>query len=74
MQFGMLMMLNLGTGLCTPPVGTLPVRRLLDRQDQIEETVKTIWPFYLRDVRRADARHLRAGGVAVAAELRLLEG
>ena len=35
-QFGVIMMMNLGLGLCTPPVGV-----------KIERAVRTIWPFYL---------------------------
>ena len=46
-QFGMLMMLNLGTGLCTPPVGTCLFVGCSIGKIKIEETVKTIWPFYL---------------------------
>jgi tripartite ATP-independent transporter DctM subunit len=46
-QFGMLMMLNLGTGLCTPPVGTCLFVGCSIGKIRIEETVKTIWPFYL---------------------------
>jgi tripartite ATP-independent transporter DctM subunit len=46
-QFGMLMMLNLGTGLCTPPVGTCLFVGCSIGKIRIEQTVKTIWPFYL---------------------------
>ncbi len=46
-QFGMLMMLNLGTGLCTPPVGTCLFVGCSIGKIRIEEAVKTIWPFYL---------------------------
>ncbi len=46
-QFGMLMMLNLGTGLCTPPVGTCLFVGCSIGKIRIEDTVKTIWPFYL---------------------------
>jgi len=46
-QFGMLMMLNLGTGLCTPPVGTCLFVGCSIGKIRIEEAVRTIWPFYL---------------------------
>ncbi|MFO1317125.1 MAG: TRAP transporter large permease [Burkholderiales bacterium] len=46
-QFGMLMMLNLGTGLCTPPVGTCLFVGCSIGKIRIEDTVRTIWPFYL---------------------------
>ncbi|MEP7276653.1 MAG: TRAP transporter large permease [Betaproteobacteria bacterium] len=46
-QFGMLMMLNLGTGLCTPPVGTCLFVGCSIGKIKIEETVRTIWPFYI---------------------------
>lgn len=45
-QFGMIMMLNLGVGLCTPPVGTLLFVGCSIGRISMEETVKTIWPFY----------------------------
>lgn len=45
-QFGMLMMLNLGLGLCTPPVGTCLFVGCSIGKIRIEDTVRTIWPFY----------------------------
>ena len=68
-QFGMLMMLNLGTGLCTPPVGTCLFVGCSIGKISNEETVKTIWPFYLAMFCRADVRHLRPGDLDGRAEL-----
>jgi tripartite ATP-independent transporter DctM subunit len=46
-QFGIVMMLNLGIGLVTPPVGSVLFVGCAVGGLRIEETVKTIWPFYL---------------------------
>jgi len=45
-QFGMVMMMNLGVGLCTPPVGTLLFVGCSIARIRMEDAVKTIWPFY----------------------------
>ncbi len=45
-QFGMIMMMNLGVGLCTPPVGTLLFVGCSIARIKMEDTVRTIWPFY----------------------------
>jgi TRAP-type C4-dicarboxylate transport system permease large subunit len=46
-QFGMLLMMNLGLGLCTPPVGSCLFVGCAVGGVQLEKAVKTIWPFYL---------------------------
>jgi tripartite ATP-independent transporter DctM subunit len=46
-QFGMVMMLNLGIGLVTPPVGSVLFVGCAVGGVRIEDAVKTIWPFYL---------------------------
>ncbi len=46
-QFGMLLMMNLGLGLCTPPVGACLFVGCAIGGEKIEHVVKTIWPFYL---------------------------
>jgi tripartite ATP-independent transporter DctM subunit len=46
-QFGIVMMLNLGIGLVTPPVGSVLFVGAAIGKIRIEDTVKTIWPFYL---------------------------
>jgi len=46
LQFGMLLMMNLGVGLCTPPVGTLLFVGCAMGKIKMEDTVRTIWPFY----------------------------
>jgi len=46
-QFGMLMLMNLGLGLCTPPVGSCLFVGCVVGQVKIEDAVKTIWPFYI---------------------------
>ncbi len=45
-QFGMLLMMNLGLGLCTPPVGSVLFVGCAVGGVQLEDAVKTIWPFY----------------------------
>lgn len=46
-QFGMLLMMNLGLGLATPPVGACLFIGCSIGRVKVEEVVKTIWPFYL---------------------------
>jgi TRAP-type C4-dicarboxylate transport system permease large subunit len=46
-QFGIMLLINLGLGLCTPPVGTCLFVGCAVGQIKIEEALKTIWPFYL---------------------------
>ena len=46
-HFGIVMMLALGIGLVTPPVGSVLFVGAAIGKIRIEETVKTIWPFYL---------------------------
>lgn len=45
-QFGIILMMNLGLGLCTPPVGACLFVGCLIGDIKIEQAVKTIWPFY----------------------------
>ena len=47
LQFGIIMMMNLGLGLCTPPVGACLFVGCVIGEVKIEQAVKTIWPFYL---------------------------
>jgi TRAP-type C4-dicarboxylate transport system permease large subunit len=46
-QFGMVLMMNLGLGLCTPPVGSCLFVGCAIGGVKIEKAVQTIWPFYL---------------------------
>jgi tripartite ATP-independent transporter DctM subunit len=46
-QFGIMLLMNLGLGLCTPPVGTCLFVGCAVGQVPIEKAVRTIWPFYL---------------------------
>lgn len=45
-HFGVIMMLNLGIGLVTPPVGSVLFVGSAVGGVPVEKTVKTIWPFY----------------------------
>ena len=45
-HFGIVMMLNLGIGLVTPPVGSVLFVGSAVGGVPVEQTVKTIWPFY----------------------------
>jgi tripartite ATP-independent transporter DctM subunit len=47
LQFGMVMMMNLGLGLCTPPVGACLFVGCAIGKLPIEKAVRTIWPFYI---------------------------
>lgn len=46
-QFGMILMMNLGLGLTTPPVGACLFVGCAIGKVRIEDVVKTIWPFYI---------------------------
>jgi tripartite ATP-independent transporter DctM subunit len=46
-QFGIMLLLNLGIGLVTPPVGSVLFVGCAIGGIPIEQTVRTIWPFYL---------------------------
>ncbi|WP_337876333.1 TRAP transporter large permease [Elioraea sp.] len=45
-QFGMVMMMNLGLGLTTPPVGAVLFVGCAIARVRIESVMRTIWPFY----------------------------
>jgi tripartite ATP-independent transporter DctM subunit len=47
LQFGMILMMNLGLGLCTPPVGACLFVGCAIGKLPIERAVRTIWPFYV---------------------------
>jgi len=47
LQFGMILMMNLGLGLCTPPVGACLFVGCAVGKLPIERAVRTIWPFYI---------------------------
>ena len=46
-QFGIMMLVNLGLGLCTPPVGTCLFVGCAVGRIELEDALRTIWPFYL---------------------------
>jgi tripartite ATP-independent transporter DctM subunit len=46
-HFGMIMMLNLGIGLCHPPVGSILFVGCAIGKITLEDAMKQIWPFYL---------------------------
>ncbi len=46
-QFGIVLMINLGIGLVTPPVGSVLFVGCAVGQVKMETTVRTIWPFYI---------------------------
>jgi len=47
LQFGMILLVNLGLGLCTPPVGSCLFVGCAVGRLPMEQAVRTIWPFYL---------------------------
>ncbi|HWM28226.1 MAG TPA: TRAP transporter large permease, partial [Woeseiaceae bacterium] len=46
-HFGMMLILNLGIGLVTPPVGSVLFVSCAIGNIDIEQSVRTMWPFYL---------------------------
>ncbi|WP_119680877.1 TRAP transporter large permease [Indioceanicola profundi] len=46
-HFGIIMMLNLGIGLVTPPVGSVLFVGAAIGRIRVEQAVRTMWPFYL---------------------------
>lgn len=46
-QFGIMLLLNLGIGLVTPPVGSVLFVACAVGKLPVEQTVRTMWPFYL---------------------------
>jgi len=42
-----MLLVNLGLGLCTPPVGTCLFVGCVVGRIRIEEAVRAIWPFYM---------------------------
>ncbi|WP_424932814.1 TRAP transporter large permease [Amaricoccus macauensis] len=47
LQFGIIMLVNLGLGLCTPPVGSCLFVGCAVGKLPMEKAVRTIWPFYI---------------------------
>jgi tripartite ATP-independent transporter DctM subunit len=45
-HFGMIMMLNLGIGLCHPPVGAILFVGCAVGKVTMEQVMRRIWPFY----------------------------
>lgn len=46
-HFGMIMLMNLGIGLCPPPVGAILFVGCAVGKVRLEDVMKEIWPFYL---------------------------
>jgi tripartite ATP-independent transporter DctM subunit len=46
-HFGMIIMLNLGIGLCHPPIGSILFVGCAVGKVRIEDVMREIWPFYL---------------------------
>ncbi len=49
-QFGIILILNLGIGLCTPPVGAVLFVGCAVGKVRISEVIRSIWPFYFAAV------------------------
>lgn len=49
-QFGVIMILNLGIGLCTPPVGSVLFVGCAVGKIPVTQAIRTIWPFYIAAV------------------------
>jgi tripartite ATP-independent transporter DctM subunit len=46
-HFGMIMLMNLGIGLCHPPVGAILFVGCAVGKVTLEQVMREIWPFYL---------------------------
>jgi tripartite ATP-independent transporter DctM subunit len=46
-QFGIMLLLNLGIGLCTPPVGSTLFVGCAVGKTSLEKVTRAIWPFYI---------------------------
>lgn len=46
-QFGVILIMNLGLGLVTPPVGSVLFVGCAVGKVRMEQTIRSIWPFYL---------------------------
>ena len=46
-QFGIILLVNLGLGLCTPPVGSCLFVGCAVGKLPMEKALRTIWPFYI---------------------------
>ncbi len=46
-HFGIIMLMNLGIGLCTPPVGNTLFVGCIVGGMKMEDVVKALWPFYI---------------------------
>ena len=66
-HFGVIMILNLGIGLNTPPLGPVQFVAAAVGKITIWEAMKLDLAVLRRRARRAPARHLRPGAVALAA-------
>jgi TRAP-type C4-dicarboxylate transport system permease large subunit len=49
-HFGAVLILNLGIGLCTPPVGSVLFVGCAVGKIPISQAMRTIWPFYFASV------------------------
>ena len=67
-HFGMIMMVNLGIGLLTPPVGAVLFVGSAVAKLKIEAVVKALYPFFGAMLLVLAAGDLRAGDLAVAAQ------
>ena len=47
LSFGIMLLINLGLGLCTQPVGTCLFVGCAVGKIRIEQALKSIWPFYI---------------------------
>ena len=74
-HFGMIMMVNLGIGLITPPVGAVLFVGSAVAKLRIEQVVQAMWPFFVILFCRPDPGHLCPGHLHVAARpVRRLNG
>ena len=66
-HFGVIMILNFGIGLNTPPVGAVQFVACAVGKITVWEAMRSIWPFYGGGPGRARAGDLYAGHIALAA-------
>ena len=69
-QFGIILLLNLGIGLCTPPVGSTLFVGCADRRNLARRGLSGADAVLPRNARRSSARHLHSGALAMASRSR----
>ena len=66
-HFGVILILNAGIGLITPPVGSVLFVGTAIGNISVTDALRSIWPFYIASLGGAAARRIHTAAVVVAA-------